>query len=34
MAEVIASHRGQHIRLTNVLTAVDPSLVLPCLVQR
>ncbi|WP_326687277.1 GTP-binding protein [Streptomyces sp. NBC_01795] len=31
MAEVIASHGDGAFRLTNVLTAVDPSLVLPCL---
>ncbi|MGM0358649.1 GTP-binding protein [Streptomyces griseoaurantiacus] len=31
MAEVIASHGDGAFRLTNVLTAVDPALVLPCL---
>ncbi|MEW2546681.1 GTP-binding protein [Streptomyces sp. NPDC047002] len=31
MAEVIAAHSGESLRLTSVLTAVDPSLTLPCL---
>ncbi|THA35490.1 cobalamin biosynthesis protein CobW [Streptomyces sp. A1277] len=31
MAEVIAAHGDGLFRLTNVMTAVDPSLVLPCL---
>ncbi|MFE9249054.1 GTP-binding protein [Streptomyces sp. NPDC007088] len=31
MAEVIAAHGEGAFRLTNVLTAVDPALVLPCL---
>ncbi|MEU0135828.1 GTP-binding protein [Streptomyces sp. NPDC006296] len=31
MAEVIAAHGGEAFRLTNVFTAVDPSLVLACL---
>lgn len=31
MAEVIAAHGQGAFRLTNVLTAVDPALVLPCL---
>ncbi|WP_367574907.1 GTP-binding protein [Streptomyces griseoaurantiacus] len=31
MAEVIASHGDGAFRLTNVFTAVDPALVLPCL---
>ncbi|GAA2631496.1 GTP-binding protein [Streptomyces axinellae] len=31
MAEVIAAHGGGAFQLTNVLTAVDPALVLPCL---
>ncbi|MFF2652960.1 GTP-binding protein [Streptomyces sp. NPDC058045] len=31
MAEVIAAHGDCGFRLTNVLTAVDPALVLPCL---
>ncbi|MFJ9823333.1 CobW family GTP-binding protein [Streptomyces sp. NPDC101160] len=31
MAEVIAAHSGDHLVLTNVITAVDPALVLPCL---
>ncbi|MFI8325608.1 CobW family GTP-binding protein [Streptomyces sp. NPDC085529] len=31
MAEVIAGHGGDEIVLTNVITAVDPALVLPCL---
>ncbi|WP_284574529.1 GTP-binding protein [Streptomyces sp. 2P-4] len=32
MAEVIAGHGGDRLTLTNVITAVDPALVLPCLV--
>ena len=31
MAEVIAAHSGDSLRLTGVVTAVDPALVLPCL---
>ncbi|AZM59567.1 MULTISPECIES: CobW family GTP-binding protein [unclassified Streptomyces] len=31
MAEVVVHHGGDTIRLTNVITAVDPALVLPCL---
>ncbi|MER6475033.1 CobW family GTP-binding protein [Streptomyces filamentosus] len=31
MAEVIAAHGGGRLTLTNVITAVDPALVLPCL---
>ncbi|MEU6933392.1 GTP-binding protein [Streptomyces sp. NPDC046374] len=31
MAEVIAAHGGTRLALTNVITAVDPALVLPCL---
>ncbi|NED13019.1 GTP-binding protein [Streptomyces sp. SID9124] len=31
MAEVVFHHGGDAIRLTNVITAVDPALVLPCL---
>ncbi|MER7820434.1 GTP-binding protein [Streptomyces sp. NPDC096153] len=31
MAEVIAAHGGDRFALTNVITAVDPALVLPCL---
>jgi G3E family GTPase len=31
MAEVIAGHGGQELELGNVLAAVDPALVLPCL---
>ncbi|MGW4158354.1 CobW family GTP-binding protein [Streptomyces sp. NPDC004788] len=31
MAEVIVRHGGDHLALTNVITAVDPALVLPCL---
>lgn len=31
MAEVVAAHAGDLLELTNVITAVDPSLVLPCL---
>ncbi|WP_282697299.1 GTP-binding protein [Streptomyces sp. CC208A] len=31
MAEVIAGHGGDRLVLTNVITAVDPALVLPCL---
>ncbi|CAL9370638.1 CobW family GTP-binding protein [Streptomyces sp. enrichment culture] len=31
MAEVVAAHGGGRVRLTNVVTAVDPALVLPCL---
>ncbi|MEE1942980.1 GTP-binding protein [Streptomyces sp. TRM 70361] len=31
MAEVIAAHGGDTLRITAVLTAVDPALVLPCL---
>ncbi|MEU4147445.1 CobW family GTP-binding protein [Streptomyces parvulus] len=31
MAEVVVHHGGDAIRLTNVITAVDPALVLPCL---
>ncbi|MFE0552476.1 CobW family GTP-binding protein [Streptomyces pilosus] len=31
MAEVVAAHGGARVRLTNVVTAVDPALVLPCL---
>ncbi|TFE36262.1 GTP-binding protein [Streptomyces sp. ICN441] len=31
MAEVVAAHGGDAVRLTNVITAVDPALVLPCL---
>ncbi|MEU6389735.1 GTP-binding protein [Streptomyces sp. NPDC046939] len=31
MAEVVAAHAGDTLALTNVVTAVDPALVLPCL---
>lgn len=31
MAEVVAAHGAGRVRLTNVITAVDPALVLPCL---
>ncbi|MFD8985517.1 CobW family GTP-binding protein [Streptomyces sp. NPDC059564] len=31
MAEVVAAHAGDVWELTNVITAVDPALVLPCL---
>ncbi|MFJ9001833.1 CobW family GTP-binding protein [Streptomyces sp. NPDC102359] len=31
MAEVVVHHGGDTVRLTNVITAVDPALVLPCL---
>ncbi|MFJ7150572.1 CobW family GTP-binding protein [Streptomyces sp. NPDC100445] len=31
MAEVVAAHSGQDLTLTNVITAVDPALVLPYL---
>ncbi|MFE2124749.1 MULTISPECIES: CobW family GTP-binding protein [Streptomyces] len=31
MAEVVAAHAGDALELTNVITAVDPALVLPCL---
>lgn len=31
MAEVVAAHGGDALELTNVITAVDPALVLPCL---
>ncbi|MFE0204457.1 CobW family GTP-binding protein [Streptomyces sp. NPDC058985] len=31
MAEVVVHHGGDAMRLTNVITAVDPALVLPCL---
>ncbi|MEU3788524.1 GTP-binding protein [Streptomyces fructofermentans] len=31
MAEVVAAHGGDALELTNVMTAVDPALVLPCL---
>ncbi|WP_369204016.1 GTP-binding protein [Streptomyces sp. PU-14G] len=31
MAEVVASHGGRTLRVTQVVTAVDPALVLPCL---
>lgn len=31
MAEVVAAHAGDLLELTNVITAVDPALVLPCL---
>ncbi|MGW7190092.1 cobalamin biosynthesis protein CobW, partial [Streptomyces sp. NPDC054838] len=31
MAEVIVAHGGGVLELTNVITAVDPALVLPCL---
>ncbi|MFF7438164.1 GTP-binding protein [Streptomyces sp. NPDC008122] len=31
MAEVIAAHGGDRMAVTNVITAVDPALVLPCL---
>jgi G3E family GTPase len=31
MAEVITHHGADTVRLTNVITAVDPALVLPCL---
>ncbi|MFD7922978.1 CobW family GTP-binding protein [Streptomyces sp. NPDC059740] len=31
MAEVVAAHSGEHLVLTNVVTAVDPALVLPTL---
>ncbi|MFB7452029.1 CobW family GTP-binding protein [Streptomyces sp. NPDC056194] len=31
MAEVIAAHGGDRMVVTNVITAVDPALVLPCL---
>ncbi|MFF9494429.1 CobW family GTP-binding protein [Streptomyces flaveolus] len=31
MAEVVVHHGGAAVRLTNVITAVDPALVLPCL---
>ncbi|MFF8656412.1 CobW family GTP-binding protein [Streptomyces huasconensis] len=31
MAEVIAAHSGENLRLSGVVTAVDPALLLPCL---
>ncbi|WP_225656984.1 CobW family GTP-binding protein [Streptomyces pseudogriseolus] len=31
MAEAVVHHGGDAVRLTNVITAVDPALVLPCL---
>jgi G3E family GTPase len=31
MAEVVVAHGADKVRLTNVITAVDPALVLPCL---
>ncbi|MFI9216988.1 CobW family GTP-binding protein [Streptomyces werraensis] len=31
MAEVVVQHGADAVRLTNVITAVDPALVLPCL---
>ncbi|MCX4735848.1 GTP-binding protein [Streptomyces sp. NBC_01363] len=31
MAEVVVAHGGEVLELTNVMTAVDPALVLPCL---
>ncbi|MFC5805863.1 CobW family GTP-binding protein [Streptomyces formicae] len=31
MAEVVVAHGGDALELTNVITAVDPALVLPCL---
>ncbi|MGW1408697.1 CobW family GTP-binding protein [Streptomyces sp. NPDC002403] len=31
MAEVVVAHGGDVLELTNVITAVDPALVLPCL---
>ncbi|MGW0464800.1 CobW family GTP-binding protein [Streptomyces sp. NPDC003027] len=31
MAEVIVEHGGDRLALTNVITAVDPALILPCL---
>ncbi|WP_326768928.1 GTP-binding protein [Streptomyces sp. NBC_01591] len=31
MAEVVVAHGGEALELTNVMTAVDPALVLPCL---
>ncbi|NSC24862.1 cobalamin biosynthesis protein CobW [Streptomyces albus subsp. chlorinus] len=31
MAETLTAHGGRDIRLTNVITAVEPALVLPCL---
>ncbi|MBO8195105.1 GTP-binding protein [Streptomyces oryzae] len=31
MAEAVAAHGGHTVGLTNVITAVDPALVLPCL---
>ncbi|MFI8825317.1 CobW family GTP-binding protein [Streptomyces sp. NPDC053431] len=31
MAEVVVGHGGRRLALTNVITAVDPALVLPCL---
>lgn len=31
MAEVIAAHSGEALRLSGVVTAVDPALLLPCL---
>ncbi|RLL67608.1 GTP-binding protein [Streptomyces sp. Z26] len=31
MAEVVVQHGGEAVQLTNVITAVDPALVLPCL---
>nr|BFD86853.1 GTP-binding protein [Streptomyces sp. Xyl84] len=31
MAEVVVRHGADSVRLTNVITAVDPALVLPCL---
>ncbi|MGG8405776.1 CobW family GTP-binding protein [Streptomyces sp. 12297] len=31
MAEVVAAHSGDNLELTNVITAVDPALALPCL---
>ncbi|MET9778752.1 GTP-binding protein [Streptomyces sp. NPDC006367] len=31
MAELVAAHGAGSLRLTNVITAVDPALVLPCL---
>ncbi|MGW2267376.1 CobW family GTP-binding protein [Streptomyces sp. SCA2-2] len=31
MAEVVAAHGGEELRLTAVVTTVDPTLILPCL---